>query len=518
MDAKNNFSKRKEKELEEDTIVLEMAIKNFWEILPIPVCTTSPTFIILETGKGFDVLFGYVKNELAGESLKEMAFDGDNFKKILDKLFQQRKISNIEATLQNKKGEKISVLVSAIAQEDKRGEVFSYLFSFVDVTLIKETERKLQEQIKDSMRNAQELTESKKALMNILEDVEKERKKAELERDKTLALIHNFADGLLFFEKGKLTLFNPQAAKTFAMNRSFKRNQSVAALSENAKLKPLVELLQNSHFKAFRQELRLAENLILEVSSIEVPQEDGEKGVMVVLHDVTREKFVEKMKTDFVTIAAHQLRTPLSAIKWTLSMLLSTSGLGAEQQDFVNKAYASNERIINLVNDLLNVTKIEEGKFISELEKTDMASVIRQAINDMKNLAAAKNLKTEFLTSSGVPLANIDKDKILLAVGNLLENAIRYTRDGQITLELGFDKEKEELVFSITDTGIGIPKDQQERVFSRFFRAPNALKVETEGSGLGLYIVKNIIEAHGGRIWFKSEPDKGSTFYFAIPR
>ncbi|OIO50350.1 hypothetical protein COX74_02950 [bacterium (Candidatus Gribaldobacteria) CG_4_10_14_0_2_um_filter_41_16] len=149
MDKENNFSKRREKELAEDTIVLEKAIKNFWEILPIPVCTASPIFIILETGKGFDTLFGYIKNELVGESLKEIAFDKDSFKKILSQLAEQRKISNVEAVLKNKKGEKISVFVSAIAQEDEQREVFSYLFSFVDITLMKKTERELQEKVAD---------------------------------------------------------------------------------------------------------------------------------------------------------------------------------------------------------------------------------------------------------------------------------------------------------------------------------------------------------------------------------
>lgn len=144
-----NHIKRREGELTEDIIVLEKAIKNFWEILPIPVCTTSPIFVVLETGRMFDVLFGYAKNELVGESLRKVIFDGEDSKKIFAQLTQQKKVFNIETSLKDNNGQKIPALLSAIAQEDEQGEAFSYLFSFVDISLIKKTERDLQEKVAD---------------------------------------------------------------------------------------------------------------------------------------------------------------------------------------------------------------------------------------------------------------------------------------------------------------------------------------------------------------------------------
>jgi len=147
MEAKNNLCSKREKELIEDIIVLEKVIKNFWEILPIPVCATSPIFIILETGKSFDTLFGYKKGELIGETLKKISFDKNNFEIFLADLSVKKKVSNIEVALREGNGNKILAFISAIAQEDENKEVFSYLFSFVDVTLIKETENELQEKV-----------------------------------------------------------------------------------------------------------------------------------------------------------------------------------------------------------------------------------------------------------------------------------------------------------------------------------------------------------------------------------
>lgn len=180
MDIENNLCKRREKELAEDVIVLEKAIKSFWEILPIPVCTTSPIFIILETGKSFDNLFGYKKDELIGETLKKVSFNKEDFEAFLTDLSLKRKVSNIEVALKIKNGDKILAFISAIAQEDDDGEVFSYLFSFVDVTLIKKTERELEEKVvaleqfqKITIGRELKMVELKEALEKSQEEVKK---------------------------------------------------------------------------------------------------------------------------------------------------------------------------------------------------------------------------------------------------------------------------------------------------------------------------------------------------------
>ncbi len=383
----------------------------------------------------------------------------------------------------------------------------------------KELEKKIKEKTKELQEKLEELKESRTSLMNILEDVEEARRKSEEEKNKTLAIITNFADGLLVFDnENKLILVNPQAEIFFEIRTPDIIGKSISELFSFPLLKPLIELLSKEIEGIFRKELPIKENLTLEVSIIPLTKEEEILGNLVILHDITREKMVERMKTEFVTLAAHQLRTPLSAIKWTLRMLLD-GDLGAiteEQKDFVEKTYRSNERMISLINDLLNVTRIEEGRYLFKPALADIEAVVQFVVKSYQEEIEKREIKFEFIKpTEKLPLILIDVEKIKLVIQNILDNAIRYSRPGgEVTISLRYGKKEIEL--SIKDTGVGIPKDQQGRVFTKFFRAANVMRMETEGTGLGLFIAKNIIEAHGGKIWFESEEGKGSTFYFTL--
>ena len=227
----------------------------------------------------------------------------------------------------------------------------------------------------------------------------------------------------------------------------------------------------------------------------------------------------DKAKSEFVSIASHQLRTPLSAIKWILHMFLDNDlgEITLEQRDLLEKAYKSNERMIALVRDLLNVARIEEGRYLYKPTLTEIENIVEEAISLSMQEVKRKKIKLEFQKpKKRMPRAKIDVEKIKLVVQNLLDNAINYTLPGgRVTISLKYAKK--EIEFKIQDTGIGIPKDQQYRIFTKFFRGANVMKIETEGSGLGLFIVKNIIKAHNGKIGFESEENKGSTFWFTLP-
>ncbi len=356
-----------------------------------------------------------------------------------------------------------------------------------------------------------------KNLMNTLEDVEEAKAKTEKERDTTLAIINNLVDGLLLFDKeNKLSLVNPEAERLFNLKKEEITGKLIKELS-NSSLKPLIELLEESK-EVSRKELKIREGLILEVSTIPMVKEE-ESGTLVILHDITKEKRVERLKTEFVSLAAHQLRTPLSAIKWTLR-ILSDEELGKvnkEQKKYLNRTYQSNERMIGLIDDLLNVTKIEEGKYVYQPKLVHLEDLIQAVIDSLKPEIKRKNIELDFQKpKEKLPEVKVDMEKIKLAIKNLFNNAIIYSqKGGKVTISL---KQKENNVkFSVQDSGIGIPEKQQKRIFTKFFRGANAIKKETEGSGLGLFIVKNIIEAHQGKIWFESERGKGSTFYFTLP-
>ena len=365
-----------------------------------------------------------------------------------------------------------------------------------------------------------------KALMNILEDTEEARRKAEEERDKTRTIISNFVDGLLVFDKeNKLSLINPRAERFLGVKTEKIIGKSILELAKNFRLNPLIGLVKEKSGlnqeikKVYRQELFVSEELVLEVSTTPIISEEEKLGTLVILHDITREKMIEKMKTEFVSIAAHQLRTPLSAIKWSLKMLLEgdLGTISKEQREFIEKTYKANERMIALINDLLNVSRIEEGKFLYRPVLSDIEAITQSVINFYKEEIEKKKIKFNFRKpKKKIPRVKVDVEKIKLAIQNLLENAIRYTPiGGRITISLKTNKKT--VKFQIKDTGIGIPKKQQERIFTKFFRGANAIRMETEGSGLGLFITKNIIEAHGGKIWFESEEGKGTTFFFTLP-
>jgi len=373
--------------------------------------------------------------------------------------------------------------------------------------------------IKRLEKKTKELKETRKALLNILEDIDEARKKAEEERNKTLAIIANLTDGLLVFDSdNRASLVNSRAEEILGIKAGEIEGESLADLSRFSALKPIIQLVKKKG-KVFREEVKLRENLILEVTTTLIAREGEKIGRLFVLHDITHEKRIERMKTEFVSVAAHQLRTPLSAIKWSLGMILAEDmgPLTEEQKTFLQKTYNSNERMISLVNDLLDVARIEEGRYIYKPAFRDLTKICQAVINSYKTDIERKKIKFKFKKPKGrLPKIKLDEEKISLAIQNLLENAIRYTPpEGRIVVSLEL-KEKE-IEFSVKDSGIGIPKEQQDRLFTKFFRGTNAVRIETEGTGLGLFIAKNIIEAHRGRIWAESEENKGSTFHFSLP-
>lgn len=234
-----------------------------------------------------------------------------------------------------------------------------------------------------------------------------------------------------------------------------------------------------------------------------------------------REAEISRMKSEFLSIAAHQLRTPLSAIKWTFQMILDgdLGKITKKQKKFLERGSDSSNRVISLVNDLLNVSRIEEGKFEYELVKLSPEEIVEEVVSSEQLRAKQKKLTLNFHKPSGdLPTIKADKEKLKLALSNLLDNALKYTPSGG-SVDVYIEERDDAVLFRVSDTGVGIPKEQQESdLFTKFSRGENAVKLQTEGSGLGLFLIKNIVEAHGGNIWVNSEEGEGTTFYFTIPQ
>jgi len=228
---------------------------------------------------------------------------------------------------------------------------------------------------------------------------------------------------------------------------------------------------------------------------------------------------LDRAKSEFISVAAHQLRTPLSAVKWIISILTdeNSENLSTEQRTLLLKGYESNERMINLVNEMLEVTRIESGKVVFKPVPIHLEDLVDNILIDFTGQAYVRKIKVEFdHPKARLPSVLVDPDKTRSVLQNLIENAVKYTPDGgAIRATLATDGNV--LRFSVSDSGIGIPESQQNAIFSKFFRADNAVKREADGSGLGLFIAKSIVERQGGQIWFESKEDAGTTFYFTVP-
>lgn len=242
-------------------------------------------------------------------------------------------------------------------------------------------------------------------------------------------------------------------------------------------------------------------------------------GCVVVFRDTTKEREIDKAKTEFVSLASHQLRAPLTAAKWYIEMLSSgTAGtLNDGQKKYLEEATQSNQNAINLVNTLLNVSRLELGALTMELEPTDVTGLIQGVIDEQRSQIEVKKITIHKRYETHLPLLNVDPKLLHTVFQNLLSNAIKYTSDrGKVDVAIA-KNEKGEMLITISDTGCGIPKNQQHLIFTKLFRADNIREKKIEGTGLGLYIVKEVVDRSGGRVWFESEQDKGSTFYVAFP-
>lgn len=308
-------------------------------------------------------------------------------------------------------------------------------------------------------------------------------------------------------------------------------NRTISELA-NGNYKAEARVGVDNEFKALSIVLNgMARNVDKATSSIvvrlqELLGEQDRSSKLLIRRDLELVKANEKLrllddaKSEFVSVAAHQLRTPLSAVKWALHMLLG-GDLGAlelRQKEVLLKAAQSNDRMIKLVNDLLNVDHIESGKSEYLFVPLQVSDLIGSVLAELRPIAEQRSILLNFDSGSAVSGSVLgDRDKLRGVFQNLVENAIKYTlKGGTVTVNLF---EEDNLIrVSVADSGIGIPANDQPKVFGKFFRSKNAIKIATDGTGLGLFIVKEIISQHHGKIWFESMEGVGTTFHVSIPK
>ena len=385
-------------------------------------------------------------------------------------------------------------------------------------------------------RSNKSLRDSGIATLNILDDYITLNKYIEKESAKTQAILTNMNDGLYVVDfNEKIMLFNSAAEKMFGWTQEEvlgKKDSDIFTKIKFANLATyetggLSKMIHNTWKQGKTINLSFLSlpqknNTEVIVSISAAPILDANKNIIsgvVTLRDMRHEFEIDRAKTEFVSVASHQLRTPLAAIKWFLELIFDGDAgkITAKQKDFFSQINESTERMIDLVNALLNVSRIETGRIIIDPQPTDLVALTQKTIAEMNPIfEKRKQVFTFIKPKDDIPNINIDPKLVFEVIINLLSNASKYTPEKK-SIKLSVEKIDKEVLFKITDTGYGIPAHQQHRIFEKFFRGENIMKHAPEGTGLGLYIVKAIVESSGGRIWFSSEEDRGTTFYFALP-
>ncbi|MFC1789375.1 sensor histidine kinase [Patescibacteria group bacterium] len=222
-----------------------------------------------------------------------------------------------------------------------------------------------------------------------------------------------------------------------------------------------------------------------------------------------------RLKSEFVSIVSHQLRSPLTNLRWAIDFLLS-GDVGDKKTDYFEILKENAHRMSALIDDLLIVSRLEQSRLPMKKTEISLENLVKEVIDDSNIFAEASHIKIDFQSEENLPKIFIDSSQIKLTIENLLNNAIRYTKDkGRVSIKMS--KKNKVLKIEIKDNGVGVPEQDKKFLFQKFFRAQNVLRYQTQGSGLGLYIAKAIVNNAKGKIGFVSEEGKGSTFWFTLP-
>ena len=394
------------------------------------------------------------------------------------------------------------------------------------------TEKKNSEE--DIIKQNEELEKTKRVMLNVLEDVQEERSRAEslaFDLEKFKIALDGTSDHVVITDSNGIALY---------ANAGLKRITGFSPEEVLGKKVGTKELWGGKMSQEFYEDLWRTIKIEKKpfVGEITNKRKDGtpyqalssispimnKHGVLEffigIERDITKEKEIDSAKTEFVSLASHQLRTPLSAINWYTEMLLSedAGAITDMQREYLGEVSRGSRRMVELVNALLNVSRIELGTFAVQPEPTDVVELARDVINELKSKILEKKLRIEEVYAENLPKMMVDPKLTRIVFQNLLTNAVKYTpEEGKISISIAMSADETMFTIAVSDTGYGIPKEDQSRIFTKLFRASNIREKETDGTGLGLYIIKSIVEHSGGTVTFESEEGKGTTFTLTLP-
>lgn len=353
------------------------------------------------------------------------------------------------------------------------------------------------------------------------------------DKKETEAVIRSVAEGMVIIDaQGKVLMMNPAAEKLLGV---LKKDKIGRPLTTGLKNEQLVSLAKSRNkkeggeieFFSSQDETKK----ILRASSAVIEDEDGRTiGMVSVLSDITKQKELDELKSNFVANVTHELRTPLIATEKSISLMLSkaTGPLSEPQEQFLTIAQRNLKRLGALLNDLLDLSKLEAGRMTIKPVPSSIEKLITESVESLDTWAKSKSITIAQKIHDNLPLANIDPDRIIQVLNNLIGNAIKFTQhNGTITVEAVLQADTSEITVCVCDTGIGIEKGNLTKVFDKFYQVPSPrsapaqggerMSVDSSGTGIGLSVAKEIVELHGGKILAESQNGAGARFSFTLP-
>ncbi len=334
------------------------------------------------------------------------------------------------------------------------------------------------------------------------------------------AVLANMESGVILFDRaGRISLVNPSAERILGIRETEVTGHSHVEVLKNYPLSQIIDEVLMAR-KPLGGEISLIypAELILQVHAAPVFGEGPEpRGVVLVLHDISEIRHLERVRAEFVANVSHELKTPVTAVKGFAETLLEGALYNPRAcEEFVTIIGEEAERLHRLINDLLSLSRIESKELKLQPKPLDLGPEIKRIVENLKPRFQKKELVLSVVAPSQPVVALVDRDRLEQVLLNLLENSLMYTPSGGA--EVSLQDETDLVVVSVKDTGIGIPREDLPRIFERFYRVDRARSRKLGGTGLGLAIVKHIVEAQGGRVWVESEVGKGSTFSFTLPK
>jgi PAS domain S-box-containing protein len=503
--------KSKTELLAKDLEKFKMAVENASDHIII----TDAEGTVLYANRAAEKITGFSKEEMMNKKaalLWKLPMPNDYYEEMWDVIKNKKQVFAGEIKNKRKNGEVYTAEVSISPVLDGDNNILYFVGIEHDISYQKEAE----EQVRQVLNNLQE-----------------ESQKLSIAKSKDDAILNGIGDGIIVTDQdGNIVSINNATVEMLGVIRDELIGKSVTHVLKMVddkdkevpiQKRPMVQALSTGNKIINKQGetfyyLRKDGTKFPEGITVTPFVLDGRiVGVIEVLRNITLEKEIDKAKTEFVSLASHQLRTPLSTVGWYTEMLLSGDAgkINKKQKEFLDEVYKGNRRMVELVNSLLNVSRIELGTFAVDPVPSDIKEIAETVFDELVPQIKLKKLKI-VKKYAKLGKINLDPKLIRIVFQNLLTNAIKYTQEKGL-VELSVEKKNGKIQVSVKDNGYGIPENAKQKIFTKLFRADNVKSKDSGGTGLGLYIIKSIVAQSGGEIWFESEENKGTTFFFTIP-